>query len=107
MALVPRVLEARGLDVTPGMIERLERAGDAETAACLGIILREEVDHVAIGSRWFRWLCEQRDLPPRETYFRLLGEHMGGRIRCPLNRPARLAAGFDEAELARLEALCR
>ena len=107
MALVPRVLEARGLDVTPGMIDRLEGAGDAETAACLGIILREEVGHVALGSRWFRWLCEQRGLAPRETYFRLLAEHMGGRIRCPLNHPARLAAGFDEAELARLEALCR
>jgi uncharacterized ferritin-like protein (DUF455 family) len=106
MALVPRVLEARGLDVTPGMIERLERVGDAETAACLRIILREEVEHVAIGSRWLRWLCEQRGLPPRETYFRLLAEHLHGRIRCPLNRPARLAAGFDEAELARLEALC-
>jgi uncharacterized ferritin-like protein (DUF455 family) len=107
MALVPRVLEARGLDVTPGMIERLERVGDADTAACLHIILREEVEHVAIGSRWFRWLCERRGLPPRETYFRLLAEHMGGRIRCPLNRSARLAAGFDEVELARLEALCR
>jgi uncharacterized ferritin-like protein (DUF455 family) len=89
------------------MIERLERVGDADTAACLHIILREEVEHVAIGSRWFRWLCEQRGLPPRETYFRLLAEHMGGRIRCPLNRSARLAAGFDEVELARLEALCR
>lgn len=107
MALVPRVLEARGLDVTPGMIERLERAGDAVTADRLKVILREEVAHVAIGSHWFRWLCEQRGLAPRETYFRLLAEHLQGRIRCPLNRQARLAAGFDEAELARLEALCR
>lgn len=106
MALVPRVLEARGLDVTPAMIRRLQAAGDAETAACLEVILREEVAHVAIGSRWFRWLCTQRALPPRETYFRLLAERMGSRIRCPLNRPARLAAGFDEAELERLEALC-
>ncbi|MGD9410059.1 MAG: ferritin-like domain-containing protein, partial [Thiohalocapsa sp.] len=63
MALVPRVLEARGLDVTPGMIARLERVGDEATAACLQVILREEVEHVAIGSRWFRWLCEQRGLP--------------------------------------------
>ena len=107
MALVPRVLEARGLDVTPGMIERLERAGDATTADRLKVILREEVAHVAIGSNWFRWLCEQRGLAPRETYFRLLAEYMQGRIRCPLNRQARLAAGFDEAELAQLEALCR
>lgn len=107
MALVPRVLEARGLDVTPGMIERLERAGDTATAERLEVILREEVAHVAIGSHWLRWLCEQRGLAPRETYFRLLAEHMQGRIRCPLNRQARLAAGFDEAELAQLEALCR
>jgi uncharacterized ferritin-like protein (DUF455 family) len=107
MALVPRVLEARGLDVTPGMIERLQRAGDAGTADCLKVILREEVAHVAIGSRWYRWLCAQRALPPRETYFRLLSEYLAGHVRCPLNRPARLAAGFDEAELDRLEALCR
>lgn len=106
MALVPRVLEARGLDVTPGMIKRLRSVGDGATADCLVIILREEVRHVAIGSRWFRWLCEQRGLPPQETFFRLLAEHLGGRMRCPLNRPARLEAGFDEAELARLEALC-
>ncbi len=106
MALVPRVLEARGLDVTPGMIQRLEGAGDHETAACLAVILREEVAHVAIGSHWFRWLCAERSLPPQETYFRLLDTHMGGRVRCPLNHEARLAAGFDAAELARLEARC-
>lgn len=107
MALVPRVLEARGLDVTPGMIERLRRAGDDATADCLEVILREEVEHVAIGSRWFRWLCAERGLPPLETYFRLLDEHLRGGVRCPLNRPARLAAGFDDVELDRLEALCR
>jgi uncharacterized ferritin-like protein (DUF455 family) len=107
MALVPRVLEARGLDVTPGMIDRLRRAGDDRTADCLVVILREEVEHVAIGSRWFRWLCAERGLSPRETFFRLLQEHLRGGVRCPLNRPARLAAGFDDAELDRLEALCR
>jgi uncharacterized ferritin-like protein (DUF455 family) len=106
MALVPRVLEARGLDVTPGMIARLRSVGDDATADCLAVILREEVRHVAIGSYWFRRLCEQRGLVPQETYFRLLAEHPGGRVRCPLNRPARLDAGFDEAELNRLEALC-
>ncbi len=107
MALVPRVLEARGLDVTPGMIARLERAGDVATAACLRVILREEVAHVAIGSHWFRWLCGLRGLAPRETYFRLLTEHMAGGVRRPLNRQARLAAGFDALELERLEALCQ
>jgi uncharacterized ferritin-like protein (DUF455 family) len=107
MALVPRVLEARGLDVTPGMIERLRRVGDDETGDCLEIILHEEVAHVAAGSRWFRWVCEQRGLAPRATYFGLLAEYLGGGMRCPLNRSARLDAGFDEDELDRLEALCR
>jgi hypothetical protein len=58
MALVPRVLEARGLDVTPGMIEKLRNVGDGETADVLEVILREEVAHVAAGSRWYRWYCD-------------------------------------------------
>ncbi|HSO81716.1 ferritin-like domain-containing protein [Thiocapsa sp.] len=107
MALVPRVLEARGLDVTPGMIARFEAAGDPETAACLGVILREEVGHVAVGSRWFKRLCEERGLDPGPLYFDLLREYMRAEIRCPLNLPARREAGFDEIELDRLQALCR
>ncbi|RKT45425.1 ferritin-like domain-containing protein [Thiocapsa rosea] len=107
MALVPRVLEARGLDVTPGMIARFEAAGDPETAACLGVILREEVGHVAVGSCWFKRLCEERGLDPGPLYFDLLGEYMRAEVRCPLNLPARREAGFDEVELDRLQALCR
>ncbi|MFB1487854.1 MULTISPECIES: ferritin-like domain-containing protein [unclassified Thiocapsa] len=107
MALVPRVLEARGLDVTPGMIARFEAAGDPETAACLGVILRDEVGHVAVGSRWFRRLCAERGLDPGPLFFDLLGEYMRAGIRCPLNLPARREAGFDEVELDRLQALCR
>ena len=110
MALVPRVLEARGLDVTPGMIDRLRAVGDQDTADRLVIILRDEVGHVAIGSRWFRWLCEQRGLEPRETYLRLIRERFlsrgRGRMPCPLNLPDRRRAGFDEAELEGLMALC-
>jgi len=106
MALVPRVLEARGLDVTPAMIERFRAAGDEDTAARLGIILRDEVGHVAIGSRWFRHLCVERDLDPGTTYLDLLHRHLNGQVRCPLNRKDRLRAGFDEAELDALEALC-
>jgi len=106
MALVPRVMEARGLDVTPGMIERFRAAGDEDTAARLGIILRDEVGHVAIGSRWFRHLCGERGLDPWQTYVRLLEQHLGGQVRCPLNRGDRLRAGFDEAELDALEAMC-
>lgn len=107
MALVPRVLEARGLDVTPGMIERFEAAGDPETAARLGVILRDEVGHVAVGSRWFRRLCVARGLAAEPLYFELLAEHMRGDIRCPLNLTARRQAGFAESELERLQLLCR
>ncbi|HHH39627.1 MAG TPA: ferritin-like domain-containing protein [Sedimenticola sp.] len=106
MALVPRMLEARGLDVTPGMIRRFDAAGDRETVAVLEVILREEVGHVAIGSRWFRHLCGERGLVPETTYLRLLDEFLNGGIRCPLNREARLRAGFSEGELTQLEARC-
>jgi len=104
MALVPRVLEARGLDVTPGMIEKLRGAGDDQSVACLEIILEEEVRHVAIGSRWFRHLCAERGLAPESTFQSLLHEHYAGGLRGPFNHPARLAAGFTESELAELEA---
>ena len=107
MALVPRVLEARGLDVTPGMMARLRGAGDDESADALAVILRDEVGHVAIGSRWFRWLCATRGLDPTTTYLSLLAEHFNGQVRCPLNLEARRRAGFDEAELAALQDLCQ
>lgn len=107
MALVPRVMEARGLDVTPGMMERFAAAGDQETVAVLEIILRDEVGHVEAGSRWFRYLCEQRGIDPETTYFALLDEHLGSKVRCPLHKPARRQAGFSESELGRLEALCK
>jgi uncharacterized ferritin-like protein (DUF455 family) len=107
MALIPRVMEARGLDVTPGMIQRFRAAGDEETAACLAIILRDEVGHVAAGSRWLAHLCAERGLDPQETYFRLLETELHGEVRCPINRPDRRRGGFAETELDRLEALCK
>lgn len=100
MALVPRVLEARGLDVTPGMIERLQGVGDQETAARLGIILRDEVGHVAAGSRWFRHLSAVRGLAPGPLFFALLDTYLTGEVRGPLNLPDRRRAGFEEEELA-------
>jgi len=99
MALVPRVLEARGLDVTPGMIARLRGVGDDTTADILEIILREEVAHVAAGSRWFRWCCEREGVQPAETFRALLREHLVGGLRGPFNLDARRAAGFGEDEL--------
>jgi uncharacterized ferritin-like protein (DUF455 family) len=105
MALVPRVLEARGLDVTPAMIDKLRAVGDESTAGILEIILREEVGHVAAGSRWFRWYCEQVGVEPRARFRELLDEYAHGSLRGPFNHAARLAAGFDAEEIAVLEQL--
>lgn len=105
MALVPRVLEARGLDVTPGMIERLRNLGDTRTVAILEVILREEVAHVAAGTRWYHHCCERDGIDPVETFFQLLRDYMGVSLRGPFNLPARREAGFVEAELDRLTAL--
>jgi uncharacterized ferritin-like protein (DUF455 family) len=105
MALVPRVLEARGLDVTPGMIARLRGLGDQDTADILALILREEVAHVAAGSRWFRWHCERAGVEPAATFRRLLREYARPVLHGPFNRPARLAAGFDAEELDTLDRL--
>lgn len=102
MALVPRVLEARGLDVTPGMIERLRHAGDDASADILDVILTEEVAHVAAGSRWFEWLCGRAGLDARRHFLTLIRTHAPGAVRPPFNLEARRRAGFDAAELAAL-----
>jgi uncharacterized ferritin-like protein (DUF455 family) len=104
MALVPRVLEARGLDVTPGMIVKLRALGDDATAGILEIILREEVAHVAAGSRWFRWHCARDGIEPRVRFRELLDE-VRASVHGPFNLEARSAAGFDADELAALEQL--
>ena len=103
MALVPRVLEARGLDVTPGMIERLRQVGDDATVGVLEVILHEEVEHVLIGSRWFEWCCKREGREPQATFIALLEQRYSGQVRGPFNRKARLQAGFSMAELQRLE----
>jgi len=105
MALVPRVLEARGLDVTPGIMDKLRNAGDDASVSVLEIILRDEIGHVEIGTRWFRFLCEQRGLAPVETFERLLLRYMKGRVKGPFHREARLSAGFSEPELENLARL--
>ncbi len=101
MALVPRVNEARGLDVTPGMVRRLQAVGDEATVAVLEVILAEEVGHVAIGSRWFVHLCAARNLEPEAEFRRLLVEH-GVTLHPPVNVEARLLGGFSRMELERL-----
>ncbi|WP_083384014.1 ferritin-like domain-containing protein [Cupriavidus sp. USMAHM13] len=104
MALVPRTLEARGLDASPAVRARLAAAGDHAAAAILDIILRDEVGHVAIGNRWFRWLCAARGLDPVSSYAELAAHHGAPRLKPPFNLPARRAAGFDDDELAWLTA---
>jgi uncharacterized ferritin-like protein (DUF455 family) len=102
MALVPRVLEARGLDVTPGMIVKLRALGDDATADILEVILREEVAHVAAGSRWFRWHCARAGVEPRTRFRELLRDYASGVLHKPFNTQARLQAGFDLEELESL-----
>ena len=102
MALVPRVLEARGLDVTPGMIVKLRALGDHATVDILETILREEVAHVAAGSRWYRWHCERAGIEPHAHFRELLREYASGVLHKPFNTEARLQAGFDLEELESL-----
>lgn len=104
MALVPRVLEARGLDVTPAIIEKLRRVGDDTTVAIFEQILEEEVPHVEIGTRWFRYFAEPRGLDPDATFFKLLDEYMNGGPPGPYNLEARREARFSESELDELTA---
>ncbi|THF60682.1 ferritin-like domain-containing protein [Pseudothauera rhizosphaerae] len=104
MALVPRVLEARGLDATPPIMAKLKAIGDRDSVAVLEIILRDEIGHVALGDRWFRVLCAGRGLEPEATYVELIEAFDAPRPRPPLHVEARRAAGFSEAELARFGA---
>lgn len=102
MALVPRTLEARGLDATPPMRAKFARAGDTRACEVLDIILRDEVGHVAVGNRWYRWLCEREGLDPVLHYAVLSARFGAPRLKGPFNLEARRAAGFDEREIAAL-----
>jgi uncharacterized ferritin-like protein (DUF455 family) len=102
MALVPRLMEARGLDVTPGIQNKLRGHGDKAGAAILDIILRDEIGHVAAGDRWFRHLCAERDLEVEATFLALIRAADAPPPRPPFNEAARLAAGFSAAELQSL-----
>lgn len=103
MALVPRVLEARGLDATPAIMHKLASCGDKRAVEILDIILRDEIGHVRIGNRWYAWLCAQRGVEPIATFRQLLREYSAPQFRPPFHRNARLAAGFSEAEMVMLE----
>ena len=102
MALVPRTLEARGLDATPPMQAKLRKAGDLRAVEILDVILRDEVGHVAIGNHWYRWLCARDGHDPVALYPELALRYGAPRARPPFNLTARRAAGFAEAEIAAL-----
>ena len=102
LAVVPLVLEARGLDVTPEMILRLERAGDLDGAAILARIHEDEIGHVAVGVRWFERLCRERGLDPQSTFHDRVGRHFTGALKPPFNREARDRAGFPAAYYEKL-----
>jgi uncharacterized ferritin-like protein (DUF455 family) len=95
LAVVPLVLEARGLDVTPGMIDRLGSYGDAEGTEILNLILEQEIGHVAAGQRWFVWLAARRGLDPRTAWKDLVTARFKGTLKPPFNEAARRSAGFD------------
>jgi uncharacterized ferritin-like protein (DUF455 family) len=94
LAVVPMVLEARGLDVTPDMIEAFRAAGDAQAVAALQTIHAEEVGHVAYGSKWFNWLCGRDGLDPKETFHALVRRHFHAPLRPPFNAEKRAEAGL-------------
>jgi uncharacterized ferritin-like protein (DUF455 family) len=102
MALVPRTLEARGLDATPPMQDKLRRVATPaaqQAVEILAIILRDEIGHVAIGNHWYRYICTQRCLDPIATYALLAKRYNAPKLRGPLNLDARRLAGFDDAEI--------
>ena len=99
MALVPRVLEARGLDVTPGIMKKFASVNDTRANEILTIIQREEIGHVEIGSHWFRYCCEKRGIDHDKTFRELLQQYLKSGIKKPINSDARLKAGFTQQEL--------
>ncbi len=107
MGLVPRILEARGLDVNPGIMQKLKEIGDEEVVPALEIILRDEVGHVKAGTKWFRYLCEQRGIDSEETFERLVRDNLPHTIRGPFHEQGRRQAGFSEREMHFLYTLDR
>jgi uncharacterized ferritin-like protein (DUF455 family) len=105
MALVPRLLEARGLDVTPGMIEKLKQLKDDASVAVLNVILSEEIRHVAIGTQWFNYCCHQEGKNPELEFITLLTGMAKGSVRGPYNLSARQQAGFTEYEMQQISLL--
>ncbi|QLG89894.1 ferritin-like domain-containing protein [Chitinibacter bivalviorum] len=105
MALVPRILEARGLDAVPPIQEKLAAVKDARAVEILDIILRDEIGHVRIGNRWYHWCCDQRGLEAIPTFVALLRDYDAPVFRGTLNHLARIEAGFSEEEMVLIESI--
>ncbi len=103
MALVPRVLEARGLDVIPAITQRFRENGDQAAVDILAVIQSDEVGHVDIGSRWFHYLCKQRGLDSEIVFRELVEKYMKNHVKGSIDREARRQAGFSEQELDYLD----
>ena len=104
IGLVPRTMEARGLDASPGVRNKLVSVGDMAAGRILDIILEEEIGHVAAGNRWYRYVCQQRNLDPIATYRELITQYDAPKLKSPYNLEARRLAGFDDEELNYLAA---
>jgi uncharacterized ferritin-like protein (DUF455 family) len=100
LAVVPLVLEARGLDVTPEMMRRLEHAGDHDSAAILERLYIDEIGHVAVGAHWFDWLCRERGLDPVATFHDRVERYFTGALKPPFNDWARGRANLPAAYYA-------
>ncbi|EAU42563.1 hypothetical protein FP2506_06976 [Fulvimarina pelagi HTCC2506] len=107
LAIVPLILEARGLDVTPSMIAKLSEVGDEETAAILEIIYRDEKKHVAIGAKWFRFLCARHRIDPAKRFQELVRDCFRGEVKAPFNDRARAEAGLTPTFYRSLSSLSR
>ena len=104
LAMMPRCMEARGLDVTPAIIAKFKNVGDNASVILLERILADEVGHVERGSYWFKWVCEQQGFEPEAKYRQLIKQYyQGGKPKSPFNREMRIIAGFSNAELDWLE----
>jgi uncharacterized ferritin-like protein (DUF455 family) len=102
MALVPRTMEARGLDASPPLRNKFAQVGDTKATEILDIILRDEIGHVAIGNTWFNWLCTQHKLDPIATFEALCAQYKAPKLRPPFNFEARKQAGFSDEENKKL-----
>lgn len=103
MGIVHRVLEARALDVVPGIAKKFEELGQSGVVSVLHAIANDEVRHVSASTRWFNYGCQVEQKEPEETFFQLLRKYMQSPLRGPFNHEARLQAGFSINELNRLE----